>query len=91
MAGFPDVRTRGLRRTAALRRAVAETRLHPADLVLPLFVKQGIDEPGPIGSMPGVVQHTEASAVAAVREAHDLGVRSFIVFGFPAHKDAFGS
>ena len=91
MAGFPDVRARRLRRTPALRRAVAETRLHPADLVLPMFVKDGIDEPGPIGSMPGVLQHTRASAVAAVREAHAVGVSSFILFGIPAHKDAAGS
>ena len=91
MAGYPDVRARRLRRTPALRRAVAETRLHPADLVLPMFVKDGIDEPGPIGSMPGVLQHTRDSAVAAVREAHDLGVSSFILFGIPAHKDADGS
>jgi porphobilinogen synthase len=91
MPGFPVVRPRRLRRTAALRRAVAETRLHPGDLVLPLFVKQGIDEPGPIGSMPGVLQHTVDSAVAAVREAHDVGVSSFILFGIPAHKDAVGS
>ena len=91
MPGFPDVRGRRLRRTPALRRAVAETRLHPADLVLPMFVKDGIDTPEPIGSMPGVVQHTRASAVDAVREAHGLGVSSFILFGIPAHKDAVGS
>jgi porphobilinogen synthase len=91
MPGFPDVRTRRLRRTPALRRAVAETRLHPADLVLPMFVKDGIDEPGPIGSMPGVVQHTRDSAVQAVKEAHAVGVSSFILFGIPEHKDPVGS
>ena len=91
MPGFPDVRGRRLRRTPALRRAFAEMRLHPADLVLPMFVKDSIDEPDPIGSMPGVVQHTRASAVEAVREAVDVGVRSFILFGIPATKDAVGS
>lgn len=91
MAGFPDVRGRRLRRTPALRRAVAETRLHPADLVLPMFVKDGITEPGPIGSMPGVVQHTRASAVEAMRKAHAVGVTSFILFGIPEHKDAVGA
>ena len=91
MPGFPDIRGRRLRRTPVLRRAVAETRVHPADLVLPLFVKDGIEEPGPIGSMPGVVQHTRASAVATVREARDVGVTSFILFGIPEGKDDVGS
>ncbi len=91
MPAFPAARGRRLRRTPALRRAVAETRLHPADLVLPLFVKDGIDEPGPIGSMPGVVQHTRASAVEAVREALDVGVASFILFGIPEAKDPVGA
>jgi porphobilinogen synthase len=87
----PAHRHRRLRRTSALRAAHAETRLHPADLVLPLFVKEGLDAPSPIGSMPGVQQHTVDSAVAAVREGLDVGVASFILFGIPATKDAVGS
>ncbi|HEX4813777.1 MAG TPA: porphobilinogen synthase, partial [Nonomuraea sp.] len=57
-ARFPVARPRRLRRTPALRRMVAGTRLHAADLILPLFVKEGIGEPQPVASMPGVVQHT---------------------------------
>ena len=87
----PAHRHRRLRRTPALRAAHAETRLHPADLVLPLFVKQDLDEPVPIASMPGVVQHSLASVVDEVRTALDAGVASFILFGIPATKDAVGS
>ena len=88
---FPTTRMRRLRRTPALRRAFAETRLHPAQLVLPMFVKDGIDEPSPIGAMPGVVQHTRASAVAAAADAHAAGVGGVILFGIPARKDDLGS
>ena len=91
MALDPAHRHRRLRRTPALRAAHAETRLHPADLVLPLFVKQGLEAPEPISSMPGVRQHTVASAVAAVGDALDVGVASFILFGIPETKDAIGS
>ena len=91
MSPFPESRLRRLRRTPALRRAFAETRLHPGDLVLPVFVKEGIDEPHPVGSMPGVVQHTIASVRAEAKRAHAAGVSSFILFGVPAHKDAVGS
>lgn len=87
----PSHRHRRLRRTAALRRAVAETRLHPADLVLPAFVKQGIDAPRPIDSLPGVQQHTVDSVVELAREAVDTGVGSMILFGIPQDKDAVGS
>lgn len=87
----PAHRHRRLRRTPALRAAHAETRLHPADLVLPLFVKEGLDAPVPIGSMPGVQQHSVASVVEEVRAALGVGVASFIVFGIPASKDATGS
>ena len=62
---FPAVRPRRLRRTPALRRLVAQTRLHPADLVLPMFVKESLTEPAPLTSMPGVLQHTRDSLKAA--------------------------
>ncbi len=91
MSEFPDLRLRRLRRTAALRAAHAETRLHPADLVLPLFVKAGLDGAEPIGSMPGVAQHGVASAVDLARAAAGVGVRSFILFGIPETKDPVGA
>ena len=88
---FPAARPRRLRRTAALRRLAAQVRLSPADLVLPVFVKEGIGEPQPIASMPGVVQHTRESARKAAVEAVEAGVGGIIVFGIPAVKDARGS
>jgi porphobilinogen synthase len=85
------IRPRRLRRTPALRRLAAQTVVSPSDLVLPLFVKEGIDEPVPVASMPGVFQHSRNSlrkaAVAAVAD----GVGGLIVFGVPASKDARGS
>jgi porphobilinogen synthase len=88
---FPQQRLRRLRRTPALRRLVAETRLGVDDLVAPLFVREGIDAPVPISSLPGVVQHTRASLRAEVAELVALGVNSVILFGVPEHKDAEGS
>ncbi|HEX3925938.1 MAG TPA: porphobilinogen synthase [Streptosporangiaceae bacterium] len=90
-AGFPAVRPRRLRRTAALRRLVTETSVRPADLVLPLFVKEGIAEPSPVASMPGVMQHTRESLRKAAVEAVESGVGGLILFGIPAAKDARGS
>src|SRR2546421_5167628 len=88
---FPTRRLRRLRRTPALRRLVAETRLGVDDLVAPLFVREGITEPQPIASLPGVVQHTRESLVKEVRELAELGVPGVILFGVPAVKDATGS
>jgi porphobilinogen synthase len=88
---FPERRMRRLRRTPALRRLVAEHRLTVDDLVAPLFVKEGIDAPEPVSSMPGVAQHTVANLRAEVRALCDLGVPAVIVFGVPAVKDARGS
>ncbi|MDL4777681.1 MULTISPECIES: porphobilinogen synthase [Thermomonosporaceae] len=90
-AQFPAARPRRLRRTPALRRMVAETRLSPAELVLPMFVKEGIAEPQPIGSMPGVHQHTRDSLRKAAHEAVEAGVGGIILFGIPAVKDGVGS
>jgi porphobilinogen synthase len=70
---------------------VAETRLSVDDLVAPLFVKEGIDEPQPIPSMPGVMQHTQESLRKEVRALADLGIPGVILFGVPARKDAVGS
>ena len=89
--GFPDRRMRRLRRTPALRRLVAETRLSVGDLIAPLFVREGFEEPVPIRSMPGHVQHTEASLVQEVKRLAGLGVPAVMLFGVPAAKDATGS
>ena len=74
-----------------MRELVAETRLHVSDLVAPLFVREGITEPQPITSLPGVVQHTVDSLVAEVLELRSLGVKAVILFGVPKEKDAEGS
>jgi porphobilinogen synthase len=84
-------RPRRLRTTAAMRRLVAETRVHPGDLVLPMFVKEGLTEPAPIASMPGVVQHTLPSVRKAAREAVAAGVGGLMLFAVPEHRDAIGS
>lgn len=88
---FPASRPRRLRRTEPLRAAVRETTLRPEHLVAPLFVKEGVAEPQPVPSMPGVHQHTVASLVAEVGGLVDTGVRTFLLFGVPARKDAEGS
>jgi porphobilinogen synthase len=87
----PLVRPRRLRTTAALRRMVAETSLEARQLVLPMFVREGLTEPRPIGSMPGVVQHSRRSLLAAVTEAAELGLGGVMLFGIPEEKDATGS
>lgn len=74
-----------------MRDLVAETRLHVSDLVAPLFVREGIDAPQPISSLPGVVQHTIPSLVEEVSALRDLGVRGVILFGVPTEKDETGS
>ncbi len=90
-AGLPTLRPRRLRATPALRRMVAETSLEPRQLVLPLFVREGLEAPRPISSMPGVVQHTRSSLLAAVTEAAELGLAGVMLFGIPETKDATGS
>jgi porphobilinogen synthase len=90
-AEFPTTRPRRLRRTPALRRLVAQTSVRPSDLLLPMFVKEGISEPQPVVSMPGVVQHTRDSLRKAAAEAVTAGVGGLVLFGVPAAKDARGS
>jgi len=87
----PLLRPRRLRTTPALRRLVAESSVEARQLVLPLFVREGLDEPRPIGSMPGVVQHTRSSLLEAVAEAAGLGLGGVMLFGIPEEKDAIGS
>ncbi|ACU77145.1 Porphobilinogen synthase [Catenulispora acidiphila DSM 44928] len=88
---FPLDRPRRLRTTPAMRRLAAETRLHPADFILPLFVKETITEPAPITSMPGVLQHTLASVRKAAAEAVAEGLGGIMLFAVPAEKDARGT
>ncbi|HTX85328.1 MAG TPA: porphobilinogen synthase [Streptosporangiaceae bacterium] len=90
-ANFPVSRPRRLRRTMPLRRLVAQVTVRPSGLVLPLFVKDGIGEPQPVSSMPGVVQHTRESLRKAASEAVAAGVGGLILFGVPVVKDARGS
>ncbi len=88
---FPAQRMRRLRRTPALRRLVAETRLSVDDLVAPLFVREGIRDPEPVASMPGVVQHTRESLRKEVHALAELGIPGVILFGVPETRDAEGS
>jgi len=87
----PVVRPRRLRTTPAMRELVAETTLRPRQLVLPLFVREGISEPRPVSSMPGVVQHSRDTLRKAVAEAAEAGIRGVMLFGIPETKDATGS
>ncbi len=84
-------RPRRLRTTPVMRAMVAETSLAPRQLILPVFVAEGISEPRPIGSMPGVVQHTLDTLRKAAAEAADAGLAGVMIFGIPEHKDAQGS
>ena len=88
---YPVVRPRRLRRTRPLRNLVAQVSVRPSSLVLPMFVKEGISEPQPVSSMPGVLQHTRESLRKAASEAVAAGVGGVILFGIPAVKDGRGS
>lgn len=90
---FPDIRPRRLRRTPAIRRLVEETRLAPAELILPLFLREGASEPRPISSLPGVVQHSRESLRKVAHEAVSAGIGGLMLFGVPdnASKDETGS
>ncbi len=88
---YPDTRLRRLRRTPALRELVAETHLQVEDLIAPLFVREGVDEPQPVASLPGVVQHTVESLAKEVVRLAGLGIRGVVLFGVPARKDPHGS
>ena len=94
MPGYPTSRPRRLRRTAALRRLVADVHLRPSDLVLPMFVREDLGaagEPIAISSMPGVVQHSMESLLKAATDAVSAGVGGLMIFGVPQHKDATGT
>jgi porphobilinogen synthase len=90
---FPNTRPRRLRGTPVMRRMVAETRLHPADFILPAFVREGVGEPVPVASMPGVVQHTRDSLKKAAADAAAAGISGIMLFGVPEEdkKDNLGT
>ncbi|MFJ9213445.1 porphobilinogen synthase [Streptomyces sp. NPDC102264] len=90
---FPGSRPRRLRVNPVMRRMVAETRLHPADFILPAFVREGISRPVPISAMPGVVQHTLDTLRKTAVEAASAGVSGIMLFGVPEEekKDATGT
>ncbi|MCM0675514.1 porphobilinogen synthase [Micromonospora phytophila] len=88
---YPEIRPRRLRRNAAVRRLVSETRVDPAELVVPMFVKEGLTEPRAIASLPGVLQHSRDSLRKAAVEAVQAGVGGIMLFGVPTERDATGS
>jgi len=88
---FPDQRPRRLRTTPAMRRMTAEHRLAPPELILPAFIREGLTEPNPIASMPGVVQHTTDSLRRAAADAAELGLGGIMLFGIPSVRDAEGT
>ncbi len=88
---YPNTRPRRLRGSDSIRRLVAETEISVNDLVAPLFVREDIDSPQPIKSLPGIVQHSQESLLNEVAELVDLGVPGVILFGLPTHKDEIGS
>ncbi|MEU5906535.1 porphobilinogen synthase [Micromonospora sp. NPDC047527] len=88
---YPEIRPRRLRRTPAIRRLVSETRVDPAELVVPMFVKEGLTEPRAIASLPGVLQHSRDSLRKAATEAVQAGVGGIMLFGVPERRDPTGS
>src|SRR4051812_32817886 len=91
MPSFPEHRPRRLRRTAALRRLVRETRLSADQLVLPVFVRSGKSIRKPIEAMPGVAQTSVDEMLKDARDALSLGIGGLLLFGIPDRKDAKGS
>jgi len=87
----PVIRPRRLRATPAMRRLTQQTRVHPAELILPMFIREGVTEPVPIGSMPGVVQHSLDSFRSELQRAARAGIGGVMLFGVPEHKDATGT
>ncbi|MFG1881441.1 porphobilinogen synthase [Micromonospora sp. NPDC049102] len=88
---YPEIRPRRLRRTPAIRRLVSETRVDPAELIVPMFVKEGLSEPRAIASLPGVLQHSRDSLRKAAAEAVQAGVGGIMLFGVPERRDPTGS
>lgn len=91
MIDYPRLRPRRLRQSPAVRRLVTEHRLHPHQLILPVFVREGIEQPHAIASMPGVVQNSVGSLRSVVRSAIRAGIGGVMLFGVPEHRDPEGS
>ncbi len=89
-AMFPTIRPRRLRRSPAIRRLVREAHVEPSDFILPLFFSDVLDEPRPVGTMPGVFQLPVKAAAEQARLARDLGLGGVILFGLPKQKDPCG-
>jgi len=87
----PTIRPRRLRATPALRRLTQQTRVHPAELILPMFIREGAAQPVPVASMPGVVQHSLDSFRGELQRAARAGIGGVMLFGVPEHKDANGT
>jgi porphobilinogen synthase len=85
--GFPKVRLRRLRRTTAIRDLLQETRLSVKDLVCPIFVQEGIDEPKEIELMPGIFRIPLKDLIKNIQDLYDLGVKTFLIFGIPKSKN----
>lgn len=88
---FPNERPRRLRQSANLRRMVQETRLSPDALIYPVFVRPGTNRQDPIQSMPGIYQWSVDRLVEHLTAVYHAGVRAFLLFGIPQHKDSVGS
>jgi len=86
-SGFPKVRLRRLRRTTAIRDLLQETRLSVKDLVCPIFVQEGIDEPKEIELMPGIFRIPLKDLIKNIQDLYDLGVKTFLIFGIPKSKN----
>jgi porphobilinogen synthase len=91
VSGYPEIRLRRLRQSAPVRSLVRETSLEARQLVLPMFVREGLTAQAPIGSMPGVVQHSLDSLRAAAADAAEAGIGGVMLFGVPEVRDADGS
>jgi len=91
VAGFPFVRMRRLRRTPALRSLNFKARIHPSDLIYPMFVDETAKSPMPINSMPGCFRYPLANLVDEVRKTLELGIKAVLLFGVPSYKDEMGS
>lgn len=89
--GFPQVRLRRLRRTPAIRDLLQETRLSVKDLVYPVFVQEGINEPKEIELMPGIFRIPKKHLIKTIQELCDLGVKTFLIFGIPKLKNDRGT
>jgi len=88
--GYPQVQMRRLRTSELIRSMVQETRLSPADFVMPLFICPGNGVKAPVGSMPGVYRMSIDNILSECRRIRNLGIRAVLLFGIPESKDETG-